>query len=155
LRTAYVIEGFKLLLENPLGYGAYDKSFRYLADESLVLPPQSDIIATHCGWLDFSLGLGIPGLLLVWSAIALAFVFSFQQISLWSYVTRWMLAGIFITWMLSELCNNHHIETLFYLIALLAAGNLPVKARISGCQSKSMGTQHPTQPVLPEIEFHS
>jgi hypothetical protein len=129
LRTAYVIAGLRLLRDNLFGYGVYDKSFRYLADEELSLPPQSSIIGTHCGWLDFALGLGIPGLLLIWSAIALAFIYSFKEKSLWSFITRWILAGIFIAWMLDELCNNHYIETLFYLIALLSAGNLPINTK--------------------------
>ncbi len=125
MRTAWTVAGLKLLVENPLGYGLYNKSFRYLADENLNLPPQSDIIGTHCGWLDFSLGLGIPGLLLTWTAIALAIFYSFKQKSLWSYTTRWTLAGVFIIWIFSEIFNNHFIETLFYLIALFSAGNLP------------------------------
>ena len=131
LRTAYVVEGLKLLLKNPLGYGLYNKSFRYLADENLDLPPRSSIIGTHCGWLDFSLGLGIPGLLLTWTAIALAIFYSFKQKSLWTYTTRWTLAGVFVVWTFSEIFNNHFIESLFYLVALFSAGNLPVKDEIS------------------------
>jgi len=131
MRTAWTVAGLKLLFENPLGYGLYNKSFRYLADESLNLPSGSDIIGTHCGWLDFSLGLGIPGLLLTWAAIALAIFYSFKRGTLWSYTTRWTLTGIFIIWIFSEIFNNHFIETLFYLIALFAAGNLPDNAKIA------------------------
>ncbi len=135
LRTAYAIAGLRLLRESFFGYGLYDKSFRYLADDSLALPPQSSIIATHCGWLDFALGLGIPGLLLIWSAIVIAFIFSFRQKMFWSFISRWVLAGIFIAWMLDELCSNHNIETLFYLIALLAAGSLPINTTRSTSDS--------------------
>lgn len=126
LRAAWAVAGLRLLQGNLLGYGLYDKSFRHLADENLAIPPQSPIIATHCGWLDFALGLGIPGLLLIWSAIVIAFIFSFRQKTLWSFITRWVLAGIFIAWTLDELCSNHNIETLFFLIALLSAGSLPL-----------------------------
>ena len=128
LRTAWFVAGVELLLKNPLGYGLYDQSFRYLAlaDDTLGLPSESLLIATHSGWLDFSLGLGIPGLLLTWTAIALAIFYSFKQISIWSFNTRWVLTGTFIVWIFAEICNNHFIETLFYLIALFSAGNLPI-----------------------------
>lgn len=131
LRTAYATEGLKLMLENPLGYGLTDQSFRYLVLPivSLDKAPRFALYGTHSGWLDFTLGLGIPGLLLTWSAIASAIFYSYKQWTSWSCYTRWILAGVFISWISAEIDSSHFIETLFYLIALLSAGNLPVITR--------------------------
>lgn len=128
LRTAYATVGLKLLLENPLGYGLTDQSFRFLVLPMVNLEkaPKFSVYASHSGWLDFALGLGIPGLLLIWSAIATAIVYSHKQITAWSYATRWILVGLFLIWLVAEVDSSHFIETLFYLIALLSAGNIPI-----------------------------
>jgi hypothetical protein len=126
VRTASATEGFKLLLENPWGYGLVDESFKYLTKESLPNAHSLSQPATQSGWIDFSLGLGMPGLLLTWAAIALAIFYSFKQNSLWSYCSRWILAGTFLVWMVADVSSHHFVETLFYLIVLLSAGNLPI-----------------------------
>ena len=130
LRAAFATEGVKLLLENPLGYGLVDESFKYLTKANFPKGHDLTIVGTHSGWLDFSLGLGIPGLLLIWAAFASAFFYSYKKNSLWSYGTRWILAGTFLAWTFAEISSSHFVETLFYLIALLSAGNLPIIEKI-------------------------
>lgn len=126
VRTASATEGLKLLLENPWGYGLVDESFKYLTKENLPNAHSLSLSASQSGWLDFSLGLGMPGLLLTWAAIASAIFYSFKQNSLWSYCSRWILAGTFLVWMVADVSSHHFVETLFYLIVLLSAGNLPI-----------------------------
>jgi hypothetical protein len=126
LRTAFATEGLKLLFGNPLGYGLVEGSFKYLTQENLPIGSKFDVVGTHSGWLDFSLAFGIPGLLLVWTAMALAVYYCYKQQSLWSYCTRWILAGVFLAWMSAELSKGHFVEPLFYLVTLLSAGNLPL-----------------------------
>jgi hypothetical protein len=131
LRTAYVIAGIKLLFENPLGYGLTDQSFRHLLMQKLGKAPLAyfSIYGTHSGWLDFALGVGIPGLILIWSAITAAILLSLKHMSAWSYATRWIIAGLTLIWMFVEVDSSHFIETMFYLISLLAAGNIPILTR--------------------------
>jgi hypothetical protein len=130
LRAAFATEGVKLLLENPLGYGLVDESFKYLTKANFPKGQDLTIVGTHSGWLDFSLGLGIPGLFLIWAAFASAIFYSYEKNSQWSYVTRWILAASFLAWTFAEISSSHFVETLFYLIALLSAGNLPIIDRI-------------------------
>jgi hypothetical protein len=140
-RTAFATKGLRLLLENPLGYGVVNESFKYLMKESLpgglgVYP----INVTHSGWIDFSLCLDIPGVLLIWSAIALAFYFSFMQKTQWAYCSRWILAGSFLVWIFAEVGHTHFVETLFYLIALITAVNLPVMSEGRNNAANSVNT---------------
>lgn len=124
LRAAYATKGAQLLFENPLGYGLVEPSFMYLVKESYSFFSN---ICSLSGWLDFALGVGIPGLLLIWASIASAIYYSYKQNSRWSYCSRWMLAGAFVVWIVAEVSRNHFVEALFFLIALLSAGNLPVR----------------------------
>ena len=130
VRTASATVGLKLLIENPWGYGLVDESFKYLTKEKFPNAKSLSQPASQSGWIDFSLGLGMPGLLLTWAAIALAIYYSFKQDSLWSYCSRWILAGTFLVWVVADVSSHHFVETLFYLIALLSAGNIPVIAKI-------------------------
>jgi hypothetical protein len=104
------------------------------------IPGVYPINVTHSGWLDFSLCLGVPGIILVWSSIALAFYFSYGQKSQWAYCSRWILAGSFLVWIVAEVGHTHFVETLFYLIALITAGNLPVMADGRNKASNSVNT---------------
>lgn len=141
LRSAFATKGLRLLLENPFGYGVVNESFKYLMIESspggLGAYP---INVTHSGWLDFSLCLGIPGILIVWTAMASAFYFSFVQKTRWAYCGRWILAGSFLVWIFAEVGHTHFVETLFYLIALITAGNLPIVADSRNQAANSVNT---------------
>lgn len=129
LRTAFIAEGLRLLSITPLGYGLVDESFGYLIKENLPNGSQLLLVGTHSGWLDFSLGYGFPGLLLVWSAIASSVFISYKESTLWSCTARWILYGAFLTWTFAEISSSHFVETLFFLITLLAAGNIPISAK--------------------------
>ncbi len=130
LRSAYATKGLQLLFQNPLGYGLVEPSFLYLMKESGPDASSFSQISSLSGWLDFGLGLGLPGLAFAWGAMALAFYYSFRQRTRWAFCTRWMLAGMFLVWIVAEVSRNHFVESLFFLIALLAAGNLPAVEKI-------------------------
>jgi O-antigen ligase len=59
--VAWALAGIKLLQENPLGYGLLTLSFERLSKQKW---ENSLLGLTHSGWIDFSLGYGILGLLL-------------------------------------------------------------------------------------------
>jgi len=137
LRTALAIVGFDFLVKNPYGYGLVKDSFKYIAQDSYPKDTKMDIIATLSGWLDFALGLGLPGLFLIWTAIALTIYHAIGRKNIWSHCTIWILTSIFFVWMVSEVTENHFIETIFYLISLLLAGNLPIISDKSVAEARS------------------
>jgi hypothetical protein len=125
LRTAWAVKGTQFLAANPLGYGLLESSFMYLMNETTV-GRDFKYQSTLSGWLDFALGLGIPGLLLTWAAMGSTVYYSYNGNSLWAQSTRWILQGTFIVWIFAQISCNHFIETLFFLICLLTAGNIPL-----------------------------
>jgi len=128
-RIAWFVKGFRLLYEHPLGAGFSHLAFRYF-----MLQENSNLglYKTHSGWMDYALGLGLPGLLLTWIGIALACrqalvslknKESNRSIAL---STLWILAGIWLVWWSTELSEREFIEHLFFMIALLGGANTTV-----------------------------
>jgi hypothetical protein len=61
-RIAWLIAGIKLLISYPLGYGLLESSFSHLGK---MMWPESNLAQAHNAWLDFGLGVGVPGLLIL------------------------------------------------------------------------------------------
>jgi hypothetical protein len=72
-RTAWFVEGVKMIPENFLGYGLIEDSFRYIA-----MNKWSDISKnlnhTHSGWLDIALGIGLPGVFFLLGSLILIII---------------------------------------------------------------------------------
>lgn len=111
-RTAWVIAGFDLLTKNPIGYGAVENSFGHLAK---VKWPESKLHQTHSGWLDLALGIGIPGVALLITAI----FFSLKETqavenNLLASTSFWILTLISIIWTTTELSQKVYIDNIFF-----------------------------------------
>jgi len=134
-RIANAIAGVRIIQDHPLGAG-----FTYLPYGFYLsrIYPGSTSDHTHSGWVDFALGVGIPGLVLCWGAIILTLIIGFNQISgrsslnlpqtLWPYVTVWGLGGITLLWIVLEVSEKEYIEHLFFMISFLGAGNAPISS---------------------------
>ena len=132
-RVANFINGTRLISEYPLGTG-----FTYLPYKHYMsrIYPGSTATHTHSGWIDFTLGVGIPGLLLCWLAMASAIWLAIQKhwrdkqigapLNLWSYIAVWGLGGITLLWVVLEVSEKEYIEHLMFMIAFLAAANAPL-----------------------------
>lgn len=125
-RTAWIVAGMNLIYENPLGYGLLSHSFGPLAQAKwpeFKTPNASGKTkgATHSGWVDFTLGLGVPGLLLVIIPLLVSTVRSFGYSSYWSDCVGWCGVVIVIAYFTSEAAADHFIELLFFLIAWFSA----------------------------------
>jgi hypothetical protein len=134
-RVASFINGTRLISEYPLGTGFTYLPYKYYMSR---IYPGSTATHTHSGWIDFTLGVGIPGLLLCWFAIASAIWLAIKKhwrerkigapLNLWSYIVVWGLGGISILWVVAEVSEKEYIEHLMFMIAFLAAGNAPLSA---------------------------
>jgi hypothetical protein len=135
-RVANMLNGIRFIKENPIGLGFTWLPYGYLMKEKY---PLSLADHTHSGWVDFTLGQGLPGLFLLWTALFGAFALGRQTIKhapqqntgtrLWGYVTVWVIGGIFVAWIFNEVSEREYIEQLFFLISLFAAGNLSYKTK--------------------------
>jgi hypothetical protein len=76
-RAAWAIVGARLVLENPWGHGLVYRSFADLTRDKW---PLSTLDQVHSGWLDLTLGIGIPGCIFLMSALLLV-VYQLVKIS--------------------------------------------------------------------------
>jgi hypothetical protein len=127
-RVAWFSKGIQLLAAHPEGAGFSHSAFRYFMHQENT---RFNVNNTHSGWLDFALGVGIPGLMLTWIAIALVMRRALinttrnysNQMRDVALITLWMLAGIWFLWWPTEVSEREFIEYFYFMIALLAAVN--------------------------------
>jgi hypothetical protein len=130
-RVAWFVKGVDLLNDNPLGAGFSHLAFRYYMIQEY---PYSRTIMTHSGWLDYALGLGLPGLVLTWLAMFLVIKRAYQLTQntkdvppLNAYLALWIIGGIWLLWWPAELSEREFIEQLFFIIALFTTAILQPK----------------------------
>ena len=127
-RVAWGHAGLKLLQENPWGYGLINHSFGALAIQKWTdfrKPNGKNRGATHSGWLDFALGFGIPGLLLLWIPLLVSYIRARRCTDFWHIYAIWAIPVIAISYLTTEVCSDHFIELLFFLTALFSGLTLP------------------------------
>lgn len=120
-RTAWATAGLQLIKENPQGYGLIHHSFGALAIEKwsdFEAPNGKTRGATHSGWIDFTLGLGIPGLLLIFIPLCTSFVRSLRKNGFWYDYVRWAVPTVIAAYAITEVSSDHFIELLFFLTAM-------------------------------------
>lgn len=131
-RIAWGKVGLLLVPDNPLGYGLIEESFGKLTKQKW---PESSLRQSHSGWLDLTLGIGIPGLILVWAAMLSSFMLlggtSQGAITPWVNTCRWILLASFLMWFTTEISQRVFFDALIFWIALssgLAVATLPALA---------------------------
>ena len=124
-RFAWMHVALRLVNENPLGYGLVERSFGYLSQKRW---PNSTLTQSHSGWLDFTLGLGIPGTLLLLGAGILTWLAAKQQNLPWKAFGRWGIAVLLLLPCTTEVSQRVYIDALIFMIALSAAMNIAMAA---------------------------
>ena len=132
-RISWGIVGFRLLQENPLGYGLVENSFEHLTKKRW---PDSLLRQTHSGWLDLALGIGLPGIILVFSALLLTMVRltngatkndPFSQRVFWASNTLWVLWALLLLWCTSEISFKIPLVALFFWVSFGAGLLWPLR----------------------------
>lgn len=130
-RSAWLVAGSHLLLENPLGYGLLHHSFGLLASAKwpdYQYTSKTSRGATHSGWLDFALGLGLPGLFLVLIPLWTSWYRSLYQEGLWFSYAGWTIPILSLAFLTTEVAVGHFIEMLFFMIAFFCGLTLQYPA---------------------------
>ncbi|MEA9604646.1 O-antigen ligase family protein [Polynucleobacter sp. JS-JIR-II-c23] len=117
-RLAWATVGSRLLIENPLGYGLMSLSFAALGKEKW---PDSDLSWTHSAWLDFGLGYGLPGLLLLVLAVISGWFYSIHSKAPWSLIGRWGLASMALVMTTKEVSAESGINAIIFLVLWVSA----------------------------------
>ena len=117
-RTAAALVGLRLIMENPMGYGLVHHSYGALRlkkwPESLK-PDGRTKGATHSGLIDFTLGMGLPGILMVLIPILVAFYRGKRTIGFWSEYVAATVPWLIIVYFISEVSITNFIELLFFI----------------------------------------
>jgi hypothetical protein len=126
-RSSWFAAGLILLAENPLGFGLTHHSFGKLA--IIKWPDFSKEAlnargATHSGWLDFALGMGIPGVLLVWISLLVSWYRSFYYDGIWFSYTAWTIPIMWVAYFISEANGEHFIELMFFMTSFFCGATL-------------------------------
>lgn len=124
-RIAWAIVGSRLVVENPLGYGKMSLSFHSLGKKKW---PDSELSWTHSAWLDFTLGYGFPGLLLLGLATCLAMWNSSKAIFPWALIGSWCLGIMSAVLLVKEISFEAPINTFIFMIAFVSMLNLKNRA---------------------------
>lgn len=120
-RLSWATAGIQLIKEYPLGYGLIHHSFGALAARKwsdFEKNERETRGATHSGWIDFTLGLGIPGLLLIVIPLCVSLYRSRNRNDYWHNYIRWAIPILFVAYTLTEVSSDHFIELLFFLTAM-------------------------------------
>ena len=131
-RTAWFTAGTRLLQENPLGYGLTHHSFGTLALAKWpdFYKPNGNLKgATHSGWLDLALGVGIPGVAIILLCLIASWVRSFKYQGLWYTYAAWAIPLILFTYLIAELGESHFLEILFFMTALFCGLTVPPQVK--------------------------
>ena len=127
-RVAWFVKGIDILGEHPLGAGFSHLAFKYFM---LQENPNFGLYKSHSGWLDYALGLGLPGLLLTWLAMGLVLHQSWKTVRRRAFnnpmalAALWIVGGIWVLWWPTEVSEREFIEYLFFIIALLGCAIMP------------------------------
>lgn len=125
-RATWLFAGIQLLSENPLGYGLMTLSFDRHTKAKW---PSSFMSQTHSAWLDFALGYGIPGAMLLMLALILAWHKSKQLKQPWCYVGRWGLGVLGLVMLSTEISSEIFINALIFIVVMTTG--LTMSLRVS------------------------
>jgi hypothetical protein len=118
-RVAWAVAGAHLIPKNQLGVGGLNGVFPRIMMSKY---PNLTAPSTHSAWIEFTLALGIPALILMISPLLIIFYRSIKYFSSSHFgTTAAMLSGaLLVLYSIGELSTGHAVEILFYMTALLS-----------------------------------
>lgn len=137
VRAAWAQVALGFIAEKPLGYGLIFKSFGAMALEKW---PESTLDTAHSAWLDLTLGIGIPGIALVFFSGLLALINTHRVTSsFWGSAAFWLLISIALLMITTEVARKGYVEALLFLILWTAGLGLREGSR----KSKAIPAEKP------------
>lgn len=122
LRLSWIHSGLRLVAEYPLGVGYGRNAYGHAMSLYYHEPYTGH---SHSGLLDWTLGLGIPGLLLWLCVLALLFRHGWRAWFLWrspsGLMMIFLVSGFFGRSLLDSNMRDHMMEMAFFLFGLLLA----------------------------------
>ncbi|MBT8607856.1 hypothetical protein G6656_06140 [Polynucleobacter paneuropaeus] len=124
-RVSWGINALKLIPQYPFGYGLVERSFGHIGKQ---VWPGSCLSQSHSGWLDLTLGIGIPGMLLLLGSLILSLKgllrFRFDTIEYlvqWRSMSACTLICFGLIWCTTEISQKVFFDELVFFLALAGA----------------------------------
>jgi len=117
--------GLQLIIQEPFGYGLIERSFGRIAKVNW---PDSRLTQSHSGWIDLTLGIGIPGvLIIIVNLIILLYGLSKLEVN-YLYgdcisMTWCILISLLLMWLTTEISQKVYFEHLIFFMGQ-ATGSL-------------------------------
>jgi hypothetical protein len=121
-RASWALEAIELIGQHPLGYGTVFASFGHLTKAKW---PDTTLTQSHSGWLDLTLGIGIPGALLFLIGALLAIHNALKLPLPAGVFGAYFLGAIVLLYITTEASQKIYVDTFLWLIALVSALALP------------------------------
>jgi hypothetical protein len=139
-RVSWFVHGVELIPRYPQGFGLLHSSFGRLVKIDY---PDSKMHQSHSGWLDLTLGIGIPGVALILGAMLLAMrncsrlqipsvIQSEDTLIRNAYlnIAWWALLGLGLIWCTTEVSQKVNMEALLFWVALATGMSMGVNLAI-------------------------
>lgn len=130
-RISWFVAGLILVKENLLGYGLMHHSFGSLALKKWpeFRPPIGNFRgATHSGWLDFTLGAGVPGTLFLLTSIVSSWYYTKRGSSIWQYFVQLSAPLMVLAFTIAE-AEGHYFELLIFFTSFYAGIAISTKTK--------------------------
>jgi len=120
-RLSWAYNALGLIAKNPLGYGLIEQSFGHLGK---IEWPDSDLTQSHSGWIDLALGIGIPGIILVFLALGLSMKYIQRNNTHWGTSGFYLLLALALLWITTEVSQRVFFDSLIFVVALVSGISL-------------------------------
>lgn len=118
-RIAWATVGTKLIASYPLGYGSINRSFVGLLDEAKIEHVHQGQV--HSGWIDFGLAFGIPGLVLLFSAMICIIVLGLSRPSFLNICSAMTCVALIPMGIIAEISYKQYFEATIFFVAMAAS----------------------------------
>jgi len=118
-RFAYAAVGMRLIMEYPLGYGSINRSFKGLQEQAKI--PHEHEGQVHSGWIDLGLAFGIPGLILIFTALLSIIYFGLKSKN--SIALPWIVVCLaYIPFgLIAEITYKQYFEATIFFLSLASS----------------------------------
>jgi hypothetical protein len=124
-RIAWGVNAVKLIPQFPLGYGLVERSFGHIGKQ---VWPNSCLSQSHSGWLDLTLGIGIPGMLILLGSLVMSLkdllrsqLTQDDDLSQWRVMSVCSLFCFGLVWCTTEISQKVFFDELVFFLALAGA----------------------------------
>ncbi len=114
-RAAWFKVGIQLAIENPLGYGLVEDSFKNMV-KARWQEVGNYMSHSHSGWLDLILAMGFPGFILIFSALIMLISQTLGRVEPWGILIFWGGIANVLLWITTEVSATVTFAALIFWV---------------------------------------